>query len=105
LTDGIDGKAVWQKICITFGQVPMFYYILQWFVAHSAGLILAAAAGKDFGYLFKNPGPGAQVPPDAGFSLVVAYAAWITGLIILYPLCAWWGKLKRTKRHWVLSYL
>lgn len=105
LTDGIDGKAIWQKICITFGQVPMFYYILQWFVAHSAGVILTVAAGKDFGYLLKNPGPGAQVPPDAGFSLVVAYAAWITGLIILYPLCLWWGKLKRTKRHWVLSYL
>ena len=83
----------------------MFFYILQWFVAHGAGLILAAAAGKEFGYLLTNPGTGTQVPPDAGFSLIVVYAAWITGLVILCPLCLWWGNLKRTKRHWLLSYL
>jgi uncharacterized membrane protein len=105
LTDGIDGKAIWQRICITFGRVPMFFYILQWFVSHGAGVILAAAAGKEFRYLLTNPGPGTQVPPDAGFSLMVVYVVWITGLAILYPLCLWWGNLKRTKRHWLLSYL
>ncbi len=105
LTDRVDGKAIWQKICITYGRVPMFFYILQWMVAHGAGVILAAAAGKEFGYLLTNPGPGVQIPPDAGFSLPVVYAVWIGGLIILYPLCLWWGNLKRRNKHWALSYL
>jgi uncharacterized membrane protein len=105
ITDSIDGKAIWQWVCITYGRVPMFFYILQWFVAHGAGVILAAAAGKEFGYLLTNPGPGTQVPSDAGFSLAVVYAVWIGGLILLYPLCLWWGRLKQRNKHWVLSYL
>jgi uncharacterized membrane protein len=105
LTDRIDGKAIWQRICITFGRVPMFFYILQWFVAHGAGVVLSAVTAKEFGYLLTNPGPGVTVPPDAGFSLITVYVVWITGLIILYPLCAWWGNLKRRNKHWALSYL
>lgn len=106
LTDKIDGKAIWQRICITFGRVPMFFYILQWFTAHLAGIILGWLAGKDISYFFGNPMASGQPPPaDAGFPLWVVYAAWLVGLIILYPLCAWWGDLKRRKKSWILSYL
>ncbi|MEP6786987.1 MAG: heparan-alpha-glucosaminide N-acetyltransferase domain-containing protein [Acidobacteriota bacterium] len=105
MADSIDGKVIWQRICITYGRVPMFYYILQWFVAHGAGVLLSVLSGKEYGYLVVNPGPRTQVPPDAGFSLAVVYATWIGGLILLYPLCKWWGNLKRTNKHWLLSYL
>jgi uncharacterized membrane protein len=105
LTDKIDGRAIWQKICITYGRVPMFFYILQWMVAHGAGVVLSAAAGKEFAYLLTNPGPTSPVPPDAGFSLTTVYAVWLAGLAILYPLCLWYGNYKRRSRHWLLSYL
>ncbi len=105
LTDKIDGKAVWQRIGITFGRVPMFFYILQWFWAHLSGIVLSLLTGKDIGYFFGSPISGQPPPEDAGFPLWVVYAAWISGLIILYPLCAWWGKVKRKNKHWALSYL
>lgn len=106
LTDRIDGKVIWQKIGITFGQVPMFFYILQWFVAHGAGVLLTLAAGKDAAYLFKNLFEmGGTAPPGHGFSLGVTYMVWIGGLVLLYPLCLWWGNLKRRNKHWALSYL
>lgn len=106
LTDKIDGNAIWQRICITFGRVPMFFYILQWFTAHLTGIVLSALAGKDIGYFFGAPmATGQPIPQDAGFPLWVVYAAWIVGLVILYPLCAWWGDLKRRKKSWILSYL
>lgn len=103
LTDRIDGNALWQRICITFGRVPMFFYILQWFMAHSMGILLAYAAGKT--PLLSPPFPGTEIPPDHGFALWVVYAAWLTGLILLYPLCLWWGNLKKRNKHWALSYL
>lgn len=104
--DGFDAKALWQKIAITFGRVPMFYYLLQMFVAHGFGVVLSYLAGKDIGYFFLNfPDNAAKAPPDHGFPLWVVYAAWIAGLIILYPLCSWWGNLKRRNKHWLLSYL
>ncbi len=105
LTDRIDGKAIWQKIGITYGCVPMFYYILQWLFAHGAGVLLSMAAGKDYGYLLVNAGPATQPPQDAGFSLGVVYATWITGLVLLYPLCLWYGNYKRRHKSWWLSYL
>lgn len=106
VTDKIDGDALWQRICIVFGRVPMFFYVLQWFTAHLAGILLAVLAGTDFGYLIGNPMASGQPPPaDAGFPLWVVYAAWAVGLLILYPLCLWWGNLKRRNKHWALSYL
>lgn len=105
LMDAINGKAIWQRAGITFGRVPMFFYVLQWFVAHGAGVLLAYFAGKQIGLYFVNPGPGLEIPPDHGFSLWVVYAAWIGGLIVLYPLCWWYANYKQRHKHWLLSYL
>jgi uncharacterized membrane protein len=106
LTDRIDGNAVWQRVCITFGRVPMFYYLLQWLFAHSSAVLLGYLAGVDVHYLFKSIlEMGQFAPPGHGFSLGVAYADWIAGLIILYPLCKWYDNLKRHSGHWIFSYL
>lgn len=106
LTDRIDGNSIWQRICITYGRVPMFYYILQWFTAHGLGVLLGYFAGVDISYLFSALFEmGQKAPPGHGFSLGITYLVWIGGLIILYPLCLWWGNLKRRNKHWALSYL
>lgn len=106
LTDRIEGKAIWQRVCITFGRVPMFYYLLQWLFAHTSAVLLAYLAGVDVSYLFKNLlEMGQAAPPGYGFSLAVVYAVWIAGLIILYPICRWWGGVKQRNKHWLLSYL
>ncbi len=105
LTDKISGQAFWQKIAIVFGRVPLFFYILQWLSAHLFGVGLTFLAGKDISHFFAAPGPGQQIPPDAGFSLPVVYFAWIAGLVIIFPLCYWYGNVKRRNKHWALSYL
>lgn len=106
LTDRIKGTAVWQKIAIVFGRVPLFFYLLQFPLAHVIGIVLSVIAGKQIDYLFMNfPQSAEAAPPDHGFSLGVTYAAWIAGLIILFPLCYWYGNLKRRKKNWLLSYL
>ena len=105
LSDRISGRPVWQKIAIVFGRVPLFFYILQWLSAHLFGIGLSLLAGKDIGYFFESLSPNIQLPPDNGFSLPVVYFAWIAGLVIIYPLCLWYGNYKRRNRHWLLSYL
>lgn len=105
LTDRISGEGILQWIAIIFGRVPLFFYVLQWLSAHFFGIAFSLLAGKDIGYFFQGPGPGTQLPPDNGFSLPVVYLAWIGGLIILFPLCYWYGEYKRKSKHWLLSYL
>ncbi|HUF65505.1 MAG TPA: heparan-alpha-glucosaminide N-acetyltransferase domain-containing protein [Gemmatimonadaceae bacterium] len=90
------GRAV-----ITFGRVPMFFYILQWYTAHLIGIGLHVAAGKPV------PGPPGLSPPpvNSGFGLGVTYMAWIAGTLLLYPLCRWFAGVKARRRDWWLSYL
>lgn len=106
MSDRIEGNSLWQRICIAFGRVPLFFYFLQWLWAHLAGLALAYLAGVDTDYMFLDPfRMGQAAPPGHGFSLPIVYAVWIVGLIAVYPLCVWWGNLKARNKHWMLSYL
>jgi uncharacterized membrane protein len=94
------------RIFITFGRVPLFYFILQMFVAHIFGILLSIFAGKNIGFYFLNfPASSTDAPPDAGFPLWMVYAAWLAGLVLLYPLCRWYGKIKQGRRGFPFSYL
>jgi uncharacterized membrane protein len=104
--DGVRRDNFLSRILITFGRVPLFYFLLQMFVAHGFGVLLGWMAGKSIAHLFMNfPASGTDVPPDAGFPLWVVYAAWLGGLVLLYPLCRWYGKIKQGRRGFPFSYL
>jgi uncharacterized membrane protein len=90
----------------TIGRVPLFYYLLQWPVAHGLALLLSLAAGKPVAQFFLHPLQWWRVAsPDMGFSLATVYALWFAGLLILYPLCRWFAGVKARRRDWWLSYL
>jgi uncharacterized membrane protein len=89
---------------LTFGRVPMFFYLLQWFLAHSIGLGFSLLAGKPIGHLFSFPG-GTPPQPGAGFGLGMVYVAWALGVLIAYPLCRWFAGVKRRRTDWWLSYI
>lgn len=105
-SDAVKKDNLINRILITFGRVPLFYFILQMFFAHGMGVLLNYLAGKNIDYFFLNfPASATNVPPDAGFSLWVTYAVWISGLIILYPICHWYEKVKRNHPGFPFSYL
>ncbi len=103
--EAIPKDNIVNRILNTFGRVPLFYFILQMFVAHAFGVILNYLAGKSITYFFLKFPDSAAAPPDAGFPLWVVYAAWLFGLILLYPLCYWYGKVKQKHRGFPFSYL
>lgn len=105
INDSREG-GLWVRIFITFGRVPLFYFILQMFVAHGSGLLLSLLTGKSVRYLFLNfPASSTDAPPGAGFNLWVVYAAWLASLLLLYPICLWYGKIKLRRRGFPFSYL
>lgn len=57
---------------VVFGQVPLFFYLTHLFLYAGLGLWLT---------------PG-------GTSISRMYPYWLLGLLILYPLCLWYGRLK-----------
>jgi len=93
------------RVFITFGRVPLFFYILQWLAAHLLAITAATATARPVAYLFSNFGFGAPPPANVGFGLPVVYALWLLGVILLYPLCAWFAGVKARRRDWWLSYV
>jgi uncharacterized membrane protein len=95
-----------RRALVTFGRVPLFFYLLQWPTAHFISVILHWASGKPVAWMFRSAVDSFQPPPPGvGFSLAVVYACWIAGVLILYPLCKWFAGLKARRRNWWLSYL
>jgi len=95
------------KVALTFGRVPLFYFILQLVVAHLAGVVLGYLAGYDVSFWFTNYpfSPTVKAPQGFGFGLLTTYLAWLVGLAVLYPLCRWYGDKKRASGHWLFSYM
>lgn len=75
---------------VTLGRVPLFFYLLQWPLAHALAIALVAVRGE---------------PPDEGHGLPVVYLVWLAAMTILYPLCAQFAALKRRRRDAWLNYL
>ena len=104
LFEGGSGNRV-REFFVTFGRVPLFFYLLQWYTAHLIAILLNFAFGKSVRWLFQTPIAWFGTTPNAGFNLVVVYLAWITGVLLLYPLCKWFAGVKQRRRDWWLSYL
>jgi uncharacterized membrane protein len=100
------GQGPLSRVFITFGRVPLFFYVGQWLTAHGLALLAGYLAGQPTGWLFTGfldrPSPN---PGNLGFNLWVVYACWFLGLLILYPLCRWFADVKRRRKDWWLSYL
>ena len=104
-SDEVSGPFI-RTFFVTFGRVPLFYYVLQWVTAHIIAILLHAAFRKPVHWLFQTPIDWFQNPPHGnGFNLFVVYVSWITGVLLLYPLCKWFAGLKARRRDWWLSYL
>jgi uncharacterized membrane protein len=94
-----------REFFVTFGRVPLFFYLLQWYTAHLIAVLLNVAFGKSVLWLFQTPIDWVGTRPDSGFNLGVVYLSWIAGVLLLYPLCKWFAGVKQRRRDWWLSYL
>jgi uncharacterized membrane protein len=97
----------WARPVITFGRVPLFFYLLHIPLIHGGAVLLDYLR---FGWSPQaGAGPwevqAAKVPPSYGVSLPTVYLIWIAVLVILYLPCRWFAEVKRRRRDAWLSYL
>jgi uncharacterized membrane protein len=96
---------------VVFGRVPLFYFVLHFFLAHLAVLALSllvyGSAAWAFGFhpVPSMGGPKELFPPGFGWSLGVVYVVWALVVAALYPVCRWFAGLKARRRDWWLGYL
>ena len=94
-----------------FGRVPLFFFVLHFYVAHLAIVVMSLVRyGGDAMRFMWQPVPSMGGPAHAfrqgfGYELWVAYLVWIAIVIGLYPVCRWFARIKERHRRWWLSYL
>lgn len=97
-----------QRVAI-FGRVPLFYYILHLYLLHLLAMFATGFSGHAWSDMVLDhalwTGQVDQLK-GYGFSLGVTYLVWILVVILLYPLCKWYDRYKRSHKdqQW-LSYL
>lgn len=88
---------------ITFGRVPLFYYVAHLFLIHALAVAFALVTRAEMGWLF-GPFP-ADKPAGYGVGLPGVYAVWVGVIVLLYPLCRWFAAVKKRHHEWWWSYL
>ena len=90
------------RVLVTFGRVPLFFYVVHLYVIHALTVALAAAGGRDpRAFLTVFP----FFPKDFGYGLPVVYGVWLAVVAALYPACAWFAGVKARTRTWWITYL
>lgn len=92
-------------ILTIYGRVPLFYYLVHWYLIHAGLFLLLFIQGYGvsdfmFGFRFGRPeGP-------SGLGLGGVYLVWVTVVAVLYPLCRGYEKYKfsHPEKKW-LRYL
>ncbi|HUQ67501.1 MAG TPA: heparan-alpha-glucosaminide N-acetyltransferase domain-containing protein [Flavitalea sp.] len=90
-----------------YGRVPLFYYIIHFYILHLLSMLLFFYNGHSY----EEGAKGAvDVPfkflvPGEGFGLAGVYLVWLLVVTGLYPLCKWYSEYKRTHNKWWVSYV
>lgn len=93
------------ELLATYGRVPLFYYLLHWYLIHL--LMFGMVFWQGFTWKDIPIGPFSfGRPPNSGVELPIVYLVWSGVVLALYPLCRWYARYKAAHKDkkW-LSYL
>jgi uncharacterized membrane protein len=101
LLEGKRGRILdWLSV---YGRVPLFYYIVHIYVAHTVGMLLALIQGGELRRIPVVTDPG-SIPAWYGVSLPGVYVAWAIVVVAMYFPCRWYAGLKARRSDWWLRY-
>ncbi|MBS1505557.1 MAG: DUF1624 domain-containing protein [Bacteroidetes bacterium] len=98
--------ARWASFAFTYGRVPLFYFVVHFYIAHVVLLFLLLMQGFSWEqFSFANGGFGRPTGVTSGVSLTAIYLLWMSIVLALYKPCVWYGWYKATHNYWWLRYL
>lgn len=92
------------RVLLTFGRVPLLYYLIHIPLIHALAVVAAYATHVEVAWLFGGF-PPEQKADGYGFSLPGVYLVWLGVMALLYPICLWFCHIKQRHRDSWLRYL
>ncbi len=93
---------------LTFGRVPLFFFLLHFSLIHLLAVVVCYARYGSIHWMFESPTLDrfpVTFPPGWGFDLPGVYFVWLVVVVSLYPACRWFAGVRRRRNDWWLSYL
>lgn len=95
-----------KKVALVYGKVPLFYFVIHFYVIHIITLFMLILQGFNWSQLeFASGTFGRPKGVESGLPLWSIYFIWIFVVMILYKPCLWFGKYKEENQHWWLKYI
>jgi hypothetical protein len=93
-------------IVSTYGEVPLFYFVLHLLLIHVILLIVLLLQGFNGAQLDFVSGTFGR-PKDAvsGLPLLSVYLIWLAVVVVLYMPCQAFARYKKNHTQWWLRYL
>lgn len=92
---------------LSFGRVPLFYFIVHFYLIHTLALISTMLrTGKSFAEIdlhFAKSFGG--ITPEGGYTLPWVLLIWVVIVLLMYPLCKAYDHVKSQHPGTFLSYL
>ncbi len=104
LSEGVRNKFI--DIVSVYGKVPLFYFLVHFFLIHLTLLAIMFLQGFHWSQLdFISGTFGRPKNLKSGLPLWAIYLIWIAVAAVLYKPCVWYGKYKSAHKNWWLRYL
>jgi uncharacterized membrane protein len=109
LLSAVDGHTPrFLRPALVIGKVPLFYFVLHFALIHLLAVVVCLLRYGSAHWMFESPDLAHYpytAPPGWGYSLPVVYLVWAVVVVAMYPLCRWFGELKRRRTDAWLSYV
>jgi uncharacterized membrane protein len=99
-------KNAFSRVVILYGQVPLFYYLVHWYLLHTLMVLLMLLQGFQWSDLDFGPFHFGRPQQPSGLRLGAVYLVWLSVVTGLYPVCRWYGsyRSRHPEKKW-LRYL
>lgn len=89
-----------------YGKVPLFYFILHFYLIHAILMIIIFFQGITWAEMsFVSGTFGRPKVHQSGIPLWAVYLVWLSVVTALYKPCIWFGKYKANHDYWWISYV
>lgn len=86
------------RIMAVYGKVPLFYFLLHWYLIHPIMFLIVFMEGYKSSDLLFGTNFGRPKGPS-GVGLVWIYLLWLLVVVTMYPLCKRYGEYKARHRN------
>ena len=102
------GTPAWLRPALPYGKTPFFFFLLHFFLIHALAVVASFIRFGTIAGMFQSPTLGRfpiTAPPGWDLGLPFVYLMWASVVVVMFPLCRWYARVRGTGKYPLLSYL